>query len=514
MPPPSAAPKRWTLPGPCKPYLILQPGDERVKKTPAGDFVPAATVLEQLDNWAVSRADLLQDMRNALSPPPEAESKETPKPGMTGQLKQYLTAQFNAGKLLVLEVPREAPVAPAPTRKVTYTFNFTTSSGLSMPYAVAIDGQVMEPYAEKPGIIRGGKVSVDVPMDSTVCLYLNSDAHPDHRKSPVYGISPRERDIQVSITEKLGKTNNNSDVPRFVKTSGGKGKETDTYEVLLTGALWMNVSYRYTEEDAKGHLPASLDPKVREAILRIYRGELKNKLLKVEWPALAGAPQGTSPKQELSLDFDGSNNPTQNIEGFNLLTDGLTRMHPKTFVVLFEAARSASLTYLNLTSNWRPLLGSIAHRAGLGMDVGEVVTAQNVRVLLNRKELSDSTAKEGPHVTAKEKELLGAYWLSEKQARNEETAFQASAKAASPSESEWKAAQKRLSAAQNAKGKLKATPEQLATLQEDVTKTSKAAEPWLKARDEQDVKRKAAIASRNKAMADWSWNSPRATSQP
>ena len=103
-------------------------------------------------------------------------------------------------------------------RKVTYIFKIPSSDKLNLPYAVAINGKVKDSFKEKPRKIRTSTESItveNVRPGESVGLYLNSDSHPDHRKFLVYAVTPNERDVIVTISEKRGR-HNDSDTP--VKT--------------------------------------------------------------------------------------------------------------------------------------------------------------------------------------------------------------------------------------------------------------------------------------------------------
>jgi hypothetical protein len=71
----------------------------------------------------------------------------------------------------------------------------------------------------------------------------------------------------------------------------------------------------------------------------------------------------------VTVSFADASNPKSNITSYGLLADGLPRVHPGGFAALLTAAVQARATTLALSSCWRPSLGSIAHRAGLGLDV-------------------------------------------------------------------------------------------------------------------------------------------------
>lgn len=294
----------------------------------------------------------------------------TTKPAVSSQTKSA-----NEGGLTAVSVK--------PPRKVTYVFKATTSDNLSIPYVVAVDGKVLAAYAGRTARVsgKGGRLTVTVQQGQRVSLYLNSDAHPDFRKQPVYAVTPGERDVVVSITEKKGK-HKDTDVPVLqANTAGAQGdaKKEDVYAAPLTGDIWMKVSHKYTADEVEPRLPNGTSSAVQKAVKSIYTG-LSSSTLVINEPAKAERPART-----LTVKFTDSNNPKDNISSYTLLADGLPRVHPGGYAALFTAALECKTPSITVSSCWRPMLGSIAHRAGLGLDVS-VVGGTN----MNRQELRRS----------------------------------------------------------------------------------------------------------------------------
>lgn len=149
----------------------------------------------------------------------------------------------------------------------------------------------------------------------------------------------------------------------------------------------MKVSHKYTSAEVDALVPAGTAPEVIAAVKSIYVG-LSKAELKVSLPA-----KGSATTRELTVTFNDSDNPKQNITAYTLVGDGLTRVHPGGYAALFNAALENNIPSLTLTSCWRPMLGSIAHRAGLGLDVNMVGGTR-----MNREELRKSllpTTKKG-----------------------------------------------------------------------------------------------------------------------
>jgi ubiquitin len=319
-------------------------------------------------------------------------------------------------------------VSVTPKRKITYVFNATSSANLSIPFALAIDGSVLAAYADKPKRVlgAGGKIEVMVDQGQKVSLFLNSDAHPDYRKSAVYAVIAGERNAVVRITEKSGK-HPDADTPVKQSDKDPKveaAKAEDTYAALLTGDIWMKVSHKYASSEVDALVPAETTAEVTAAVKSIYDG-LGAATLKIAVAAKVGQPA-----RALDVKFEDSANPKSNIVSYSLLTDGLTRVHPAGYAALFNSALDNSITSLNVTSCWRPMLGSIAHRAGLGLDVNFVGgTRMNRQELRNafdgKKPARKGDGNDTDNVSDAEVTTFGAYEdsiVAGKRIRTEQTA--------------------------------------------------------------------------------------------
>lgn len=356
----------------------------------------------------------------------------TPSNNKKAKEKPNLVSTTQANK----QTPTECEVTTK--RKVTYIFFITSKTSLNLPYAIAVNGKTLPEYAKKNARVSGnyGKITVWVEQDDKVALYLNSDAHPDYRTEPVYEITAGERDVEITITEKPGK-NADTDEPVRVKDKDDEieaKKAADTYVATLTGDIWMKVSHKYSSDEIDALIPKDTSEVVKAALKSIYDG-LKTKKLNIPIPdkidkkknASADEKQNDPTGEEntnintkrkpdtktsekpsktniLAVHFTDANNPLNNIQHFDLLADGLPRVHPAGYAALFSAALEAELTDITMSSVWRPMEGSIAHRAGLGLDVNYVE-----KIHLNRQELLNKNAEHAGNVSDEEKKLYKAF---------------------------------------------------------------------------------------------------------
>ena len=301
-------------------------------------------------------------------------------------------------------------------RKVRYVFDTSaTKRDLALPYRVLIDGKVQDAEARLCKL-SGSKRSIEllVAPGARVALFLNSDVHPDFRREPVYALQVGEHDVEVLITEKPGRISHaRAEVGTSVTRQAGQPGEraVDCYKALLTGDIWMQISHLYTAAQADAILPPETPPPVRVAVRAIYSGLPAAQLL-VQFPA-----SDTTPAHALRVAFADSENARANITYCSLLNDVLPRTHPAAFAALLSEAHKAGVTEVHVTSCWRPMLGSIAHRAGLGLDIVYIANAsQTVRI--NRVGLTGAGGR-NPNIGELEKQLYHEYIVAEQQAHED-----------------------------------------------------------------------------------------------
>jgi len=282
-------------------------------------------------------------------------------------------------------------------RTVCYEFDTqVTNADLALPYAVEINGHVESAYASKPRALSKGerKINLHIAPGSKVALYLNSDAHPDFRRQPVYALTVGEHDVLVKIKERIGRIGHETaTLGAPLCHSGPGGSLCDVYEAALTGDIWMQISHLYTVEEADKRLPHDIAQPIRQAVLSIYQG-LARPELRIE--------------NRLRLRFIESDNIRHTTTDCPLLSGVLPRTHPCAYAALIMEALATGVTEVQVSSCWRPMLGSIVHRAGLGLDV-DYLEDPKQRVHINRASLTSPTSSPSENVSSEERRLYQAY---------------------------------------------------------------------------------------------------------
>lgn len=287
--------------------------------------------------------------------------------------------------------------------KVTYVFEIFSRKDLNLPYAISINGAVPARFNESASKLScaKGKIEIYVSSGERVALFLNSDAHPSYRKNPVYSVTPNDCDVLIKIIEKAGK-NSETDDPKESEDITIDNTKTKIYNALLTGDIWMKISHKYTKTEVDSIISSNFSPSIVENVKKIY-DNLRQPVINVV------VPSKDLHEQHILISFSDSDNARNNIhKNYDFLTEGLTRAHPAGYAAILSAAIATGIKKVKMSSTWRPMMGSIAHRAGLGLDVEFVGSTQ-----LNRQELRGSS-KNTENVSEEEKRLFSSFESAKK----------------------------------------------------------------------------------------------------
>lgn len=219
-------------------------------------------------------------------------------------------------------------------------------------------------------------------------------------RSPVYEVTPTTRNVHVQITEKNGHA---TETDALVAKPALSTNVLERYDSTLAGITWMKISHKYALAEIDALIPPESSPLVLAAVRSVYAGlTAPQVLLNIPGP----------PPRTVTITLQASTNASGNIaSGYTFLAEGLTRVHPAAYAALFNAAIDSGVNRIVVTSGWRPMLGSIGHRAGLGLDVSYIGTVQ-----LDRSGLKVGTSA-STNVTAAEKTAFRA-WNANKTASN------------------------------------------------------------------------------------------------
>jgi hypothetical protein len=261
---------------------------------------------------------------------------------------------------------------------VFVTWQFDTSAGSGkvlngLPYFIAeMSGDTGKPLVqgERVKLMRDNKIRQKVPFGKEVALYLGNDAKSQYRKTPLYRVTAEEglTDVVVKIAETRGL---NYDAAKEVPAGGELSGTKKIWTAKLYGTTWKKFSHKFTPAEAEA-VAGSESQEVRDALKQIYEGAAvaaanaislsvvkPNKgTMKILWPKSAFG------------------NCMDNIPAIAGLTNAkdeiIPRVNPSTYKAFLKAAFDLDADELEINSGWRPMLGSVLHRIGVGLDVGRL----------------------------------------------------------------------------------------------------------------------------------------------
>lgn len=262
---------------------------------------------------------------------------------------------------------------------ITWQFNTSAGSGKvlnGLPYFIAeMAGDRGKPLVENQRVhlMRDNKIRQKVPFGKEVALYLGNDAKSQYRTTPLFKVKAEEgcTDIVVKIAETRGRRYDEArELPHDEVVSGTK----KTFSAILYGQTWLKFSHKFTETEA-GAEGAGEVPEIGIALQQIYSGgptagttsislsvtKPDKTTMKIIWPKSAFG------------------NCMENIAAVTDLEDAkkeiIPRVHPQTYKAFLKAAFDLNAEELEINSGWRPMLGSVLHRIGVGLDVGRIKAA-------------------------------------------------------------------------------------------------------------------------------------------
>jgi len=251
---------------------------------------------------------------------------------------------------------------------VTYEIHFDQK--LRLPYAFYWNGvkqpenKVLKPK-QATAILT---IQALVKEGDKIGLYLGSDASPEFRQELLYPLTVGSKDIKAIIKTKKDPQDDVAELKPVTPTDADKNSTESRYEGWLTGDIWMRFSHRYSAKEATAHLlnAGEKDTGIAKAIADLYGGSVNTK---------TGYSVQFDNKNNCQIIFQtGSDaNCRTNIKkGYDFAWEGLPRVHPRTWIAFLQAARECSISSMEITSGWRPMLGSATHRIGLGLDIKSV----------------------------------------------------------------------------------------------------------------------------------------------
>jgi hypothetical protein len=318
--------------------------------------------------------------------------------------------------------------APCDVLSLTYAFERAqwskaseSEKSIRFDVAVAVNGKVIA-LGGKDVISAERIVSIPhVKKGDKVGLYFHHDAQGTHpvtgqpmRNHLVWEVELDDHPAFVTIKEKRGLLNTDGKLTKGKLEAPRKGAEqVQYYEGTLDGNIWLNGTRRYNGDCANQVLDTNADARLRSALITFFEGNVtethamsKDKLGNPVQGDVTGAMFSAMLSSTVKIHWPFAGNCKQNIVGFGI-KDHIQTVHPQTVLAVLEAMVSSDVHTVELSSGWRPLLGSMQHRDGTGLDVASITyvdrdNTKNKTIVLNRQALEDPGRSSGTDTVSKD----------------------------------------------------------------------------------------------------------------
>lgn len=262
-------------------------------------------------------------------------------------------------------------------------------------------------------------LSRKVAPGTVVGLCINVDCKKKYRRHPLWQVTAGDHDIVVDVFETYGK-HDLDDKARLGETreEGSKDapRKVDYHKAQLSGDVWMRSTIPFTEADVDA--VADTPDVVKQALKKIYRAEFESQGADFHVQIERKKDAQDATQVQLYWLAAENGNCTSNIKALNLRADVPKRIHPAAYAAVAKAAFEAGVTVVKFTNSWRPMLGSMAHRTGRGLDLKWLGTSDTT-YWLNRDGLRRVAAADKNKDGAVDAYKHGNMSVEEQQAYNE-----------------------------------------------------------------------------------------------
>ncbi|MCA8353339.1 hypothetical protein [Burkholderia cepacia] len=288
---------------------------------------------------------------------------------------------------LVLSAEGTEQVATLTASTVRYEFAHATSKLTSLKYRIVKDG-TEQLKLDKLGA-DGRTVAVRVNAGDRIGIQLGADTKPMFRRQVLYEIVADSGVNIVKISERRGKVDLNAWNDDAVGKHAFKvaPDKAGQWQGQLWGDTWALFSPKYTALEAASILEdVGASDEWIALISRVYEDDLDD-AGELQYAQLRGTLTGVKrlriemvPDDPTTIFWEASafNNCRENIRGVYMSADPpatvplieyIGRASPLCYYAAFKAAVDARIDEVHLSSGWRPMIGSVLHRVGVGLDV-------------------------------------------------------------------------------------------------------------------------------------------------
>jgi hypothetical protein len=295
-------------------------------------------------------------------------------------------------------------VVDADTRKVIYPYDST--HGKTAKFGVKTSSSGLHDGTRNVHTLP----PINIPNDTKrIALHIANDAFEQHRSFQLFpwtvpdvahskvNIYEMRTDLQdrFSTENQLGNTPAENDIQI-------KPAATDEYFCYLNGDLWLKISHEFTNDEITRLCPPETLTRASSGSSAQSGGSTQS--VSVDW-ATTLQPIYESGENSRSFASFSVQIPALGItvkfaaravaNAINTSTrttvqQALRRTSPRAFAAILKAAWRLNIDTVDLSSSWRPMLGSRLHKMGVGLDVTEIVdSSDNIDFLIHNHGSAD-----------------------------------------------------------------------------------------------------------------------------
>lgn len=234
---------------------------------------------------------------------------------------------------------------------------------------------------------------------TTVAMCINMDAKKKFRKYPLWQTTISSHDTVIDVFETYGHRGLNDKVGAADTRNEGTAEKpllVDYYPAELSGNTWMRSTHPFTEADVDALAETTATAALKAALKKIYAADFIAVGGDFAIDATREADQPKPRSIRLLWKAGENSNCTSNIQNVDIKRDIPCRIHPGAYAAVINAALDAELTEVRISSSWRPMLGSIGHRSGRGLDIVYLVSGSDA-TRLNRAGLTSQNTTDKNH---------------------------------------------------------------------------------------------------------------------
>ncbi|MET3819327.1 hypothetical protein ACVK00_003400 [Burkholderia sp. PvR073] len=245
---------------------------------------------------------------------------------------------------------------------------------------------------------------INIPNDvKRIALHIANDAYESHRNFKLFPWTVPEvahskvhiYEMRTDLQDRFSAENNLGSTPEENAIVAKPGSTTE-YFGYLNGDLWLKISHEFTTDEITRLCP----PETLSRSISGGSGQngTASQSVTIDWAtalqSIYNAGAGSRSMDAFSVQISELGITLKfaaravanaiNTSARTTVQQALKRTSPRAFAAILKAAWRLNIGTVDLSSSWRPMLGSRLHKMGVGVDVTEIVdSSENIDFVIH-----------------------------------------------------------------------------------------------------------------------------------